>query len=283
MRMAMELPMSWPAQRASPMVACCSRRGSACLARCSPASTRGLILPDQTPPSARMWGIDIVALKRNSSVGIEYLNRVRQQPPARRRSFAVESLESRVLPSGVSPFPVKKASFLDGDGDKVKVKMKSDLFVISLLGGAENNADIDTITILPGKLGIFDPKADLTIKVKHGKTGDGITEIAHINLEDHPQLTERFDKMELTNVVLDNMNLFGDLTTLSAKNTDFGNVEIGGALLSMVIGNHDLTGTISAHSIGPILNTGPLSAGDIAGNVISETTIAKTLTNPTSG
>src|SRR5260221_13323208 len=93
---------------------------------------------------------------------------------AQRRKFAVEAVETRILPSGVSIFPVSKASFTDADGDKVTVRMTGkDKFVLGLQGGATNGADIDTITIVTGKLGVFDPGAVLTVKVKAGKFGGG--------------------------------------------------------------------------------------------------------------
>src|SRR5262245_48933548 len=107
------------------------------------------------------------------------------QPTTQRRPFAIEALETRVLPSGVSPIPipVSKASFIDADGDKVSIKMKGgDKFVIQLQGGDTNNADVDTITIVTGKLGVFDPFAVLTVKVKPGKFSGGITEIGNLTM-----------------------------------------------------------------------------------------------------
>src|ERR1051325_3628190 len=148
--------MSWPAPLAIRIRRCCSRPGPESRAF---FSTRVSVPAQISSGPMRRSGftreIDIVAWKRKSQQGIEYLKRLQRNRTVPRRPFGIESLESRVLPSGVNPFglPVKKASFLDSDGDKVKIKMKGDLFTISLFGGATNNADVDTITIVPGKLG----------------------------------------------------------------------------------------------------------------------------------
>jgi hypothetical protein len=213
---------------------------------------------------------------------MSYLKRLQSARPTTRGSFAVEPLEERVLPSGITLLPTKKVSFLDADGDKVTIKAKGDLFQISLLGGATDNADVDTITILPGKTGVYDPNASLTVQVKAGKFSGGTTEIAHLTMLDQAG-AERLGAITLNNALVDELTLPGGLTKLTANNTDFGNVVIAGALGSMVIGNHDLTGTISALSIGTITNIGPLTGGDIAGNVISTGAITKIITNRITG
>src|SRR5437016_1837302 len=115
------------------------------------------------------------------------MKRFQSNATARRRKFAVEALETRVLPSGVSPLPVHKASFVDADGDKVTIRISGhDRFSVELQGGAANGADVDTITIVAGTIGLFDPSSVLTVKVKPGKFGSGSTEIGTITMVDGP-------------------------------------------------------------------------------------------------
>ena len=62
----------------------------------------------------------------------------------------IEALESRILLSGIGTGTnLRKASFIDADGDKVTVTATGTgaTFNITLDGGATNNADINTITM----------------------------------------------------------------------------------------------------------------------------------------
>lgn len=226
-----------------------------------------------------------MGLRRKSAVGIEYINRLQAHRRARSRAFSLEPLETRVLPSGVGPFPISKAKFLDADGDKVKMKLKGgDQMVVELVGGATNNADVATITLVPGKLGVFTENSQLTISVKPAKkiATDGIVEIFELTQLDAAGV-ETFGGLNLTNVLINNVDLPGNLTRINANNSDFGNVVIAGTLSEMIIGKHDLTGTIHANAIGTVKNVGPLTAGDIAGNIISDTSITEVQTNRITG
>src|ERR1051326_8754440 len=143
-----------------------------------------------------------------------FMKRLDPKPAAKGRRFAIEALETRVLPSGVNPLPipVSKASFVDADGDKVTVKMKGgDKFVIQLQGGATDNADIESITIVQGKLGVYDPTASLTVKVKPGKFSDGVTEVGTVTMTDGPG-TETLRGLAFNNALVDNISLPGNLT-----------------------------------------------------------------------
>lgn len=213
------------------------------------------------------------------------MNRLQAWRRRRARAFSLEPLETRVLPSGVGPFPTTKAKFLDADGDKVAMKLKGgDAMVVELVGGATNNADVAAITIVPGKLGVFTDNSQLTISVKPAKkiATDGMVEIFELTQLDADGV-ETFGGLNLTNVLINNVNLPGNLTRIHADNSDFGNVIIAGSLTEMTIGNHDLTGTIQANAIGTVKNVGPLTAGDIAGNIISTTSITEVQTNRITG
>ena len=77
--------------------------------------------------------------------------------------FCVESLEVRATPS-VGLGPLKSASFIDADGDKVKISLKGPStasMLVTLDGGANNNADVQSIAITGG-----DATTQLTFKVK---------------------------------------------------------------------------------------------------------------------
>lgn len=206
-------------------------------------------------------------------------NRYRRLTPrslaARRRALRVETLEDRVLLSGVADaFGVKKIKYVEADGDKVQVKLKKDIFDITFdRDGIGDIVNVDTLTLYGN-----DPTAILSFKVKPAKGGlsDGIT---IVDLIDSAGPNVSLGGLESNGAVIHSLNLTGTLLGGFSTSTDFGSATFGHLTSFTIQGGHDLLGTLTVDSLDRFVANG----GDIVGSLIVLTSLGELQADNISG
>lgn len=180
------------------------------------------------------------------------------------RLWRIEALEERVLLSGVmDAFGVKKAKFVDDDGDKVNIKLKKGTFDITYdFDGMGNVTNVDTLTIQSSQ-----PNSILSFKIKPAKGGlsDGTFAIDSI-VSGGPGIG--LGGINAFNVSIGNLALSGGLSGSFATNMDFGSATFTGHLESFIIqGGNDLLGDLVVDSLGRFSAVG----GNILGSITTTT------------